>query len=103
MRLLLALAMLMMTACGGSVGVPDGTTSSTPAATTPVGTTPVTQPVEVPMIVDDCSAPQVGFSPLCETYQLIQEWHMDRPIDPETLADAASEGLEAFTTDLTET
>ncbi|MGH8916681.1 MAG: S41 family peptidase, partial [Acidimicrobiia bacterium] len=102
-RLLLAVAILMMTACGGPVVFPDGTTSSTPAATTTVGTTPATQPVGIPVIVDDCNAPQVGFSPLCETYQLIQEWHMDRPIDPETLADAASEGLEAFTTDLTET
>ena len=33
------------------------------------------------------------FSPLCETYALIQEWHVDRPIDAATLAQAARTGL----------
>lgn len=53
------------------------------------------------MEIEDCSAPQVPFSPLCEAYELAQEWHMDRPIDPGSLASAALEGLRSFQTELT--
>jgi carboxyl-terminal processing protease len=65
-------------------------------------TTTTSPLVELPVVIDDCSAPQIGFAPLCEAYELVQEWHVDRPIDPSVLADAAVEGLEAFTTEDTE-
>lgn len=70
-----------------------------PAATT---TTEVTEPVRLPVVVDDCTAPQVGFAPLCETYGLIQEWHVDRPLDPGPMAAAALEGLRGFSSEETE-
>jgi carboxyl-terminal processing protease len=33
---------------------------------------------------------------LCETYELIQEWHVDRPFDPAALAASALAGLDNF-------
>ena len=73
---------------------PGVTTSSTPAPTTTLATLPVEY--------DDCDTPQVTFSPLCETYELIKKWHVDRPTAPAGLADAALAGLRAFTTEETE-
>ena len=70
------------------------TTSTTPAPTTTMAALPVEY--------DDCGAPLVTFSPLCETYELIKKWHVDRPPDPAGLADAALAGLRAFTTEETE-
>lgn len=69
-----------------------------PASTTPT----LAESIELPVAVQDCTTPQVGFSPLCETYDLIQQWHMDRPIDPAKLAEAALVGLDSYTTDLVE-
>ncbi len=42
------------------------------------------------------------FSPLCESYELIQEWHVDRPFDAVSLAEAAIVGIEGFETETTE-
>ncbi|MFZ0627032.1 MAG: S41 family peptidase [Acidimicrobiia bacterium] len=104
MRIRATLLALAVVACSGVNGtattdtVPIGTTSPSMPSTT---TTTLDEPI--PVVIDDCEAPQVGFSPLCEAYQLIEEWHMDRPIDPAVLADAALSGLTAFETDATET
>lgn len=49
-----------------------------------------------------CGSPPVTFSPLCETYELLETWYVDTPIDPEALARTAVRGLEEFTTTETE-
>jgi carboxyl-terminal processing protease len=100
MRRLLALLILVVAACGGPSAEPSTTTSAT-SVTAPRATV-TTQPERIPLEIQDCTAPQVGFAPLCEAYELVQEWHMDRPIDANKLSDAALSGLEAFTTDATE-
>ncbi|MGA8040576.1 MAG: S41 family peptidase [Acidimicrobiia bacterium] len=104
MRIRATLVALAVVACGGvsstatTQTAPSATTSSSGPSTT---TTSLTQ--QIPVVIDDCEAPQVGFSPLCEAYELVQKWHMDRPIDPAVLADAALSGLTTFETDATET
>ncbi len=102
MRNLLVSLVLLLAACGETAADPGTTTSSSTATTTTVVTTTSSQPMEIPVAVQGCTAPQVGFSPLCEAYELVQEWHMDRPIDPMVLAEAALDGLEGFSTDVTE-
>lgn len=98
MRAVVAL-LLLLTACAGPE-VDPGSTAAPTTTRPPVITT--TQPAELPVEIQDCTAPQVGFSPLCEAYELAQEWHMDRPIDPDALAEAAITGLTEFTTTATE-
>jgi carboxyl-terminal processing protease len=100
MRRLLALLLLVAAACGGPTAEPSTTTSA--ATVTAPRVTVTTLPARIPLEIQDCTAPQVGFSPLCEAYELVQEWHMDRPIDPNKLANAALTGLDDFTTEATE-
>ena len=106
MRTVLAALLLIVTACvgggetAGTVAVADqdlGTTTTTTIRVTTTG-----PPEPIPVEVQDCDMPQVWFSPLCQAYELIQEWHMDRPIDPAELAGAALDGARQFSTDDTE-
>ncbi len=92
---------LLIVACAqpGSVSTSPPTTAAT-APSRP--TTTIAESIEIPVAVEDCTTPQVGFSPLCETYELVQQWHMDRPVDPVRLADAALVGLDAYDTDIVE-
>lgn len=89
-RLFIALV-LVLVACGDST---QSTTTSVRAADTvpsiPTTTTLGTQPMEV----QDCSTPPVPFSALCEVYELVQNWHVDRPIPPTQLAEVAIDALE---------
>jgi carboxyl-terminal processing protease len=102
MRNLVATLLMLVAACAETVVEPGSTTSSSPTTTTTVATTQTGPPVEVPVEIQDCATPQIGFAPLCEAYELVQEWHMDRPLDPEALATAALDGLRTFTTEETE-
>jgi carboxyl-terminal processing protease len=102
MRHLIGALLVLLAACGQAT-----VESATPTTAEPV--TPMTRatittapPQELPVVIEDCTSPQVGFSPLCEVYELVQEWHMDRPFDPEVLAGAALKGLMAFSTEATE-
>ncbi len=91
-------AALLVSACTSGAGQAVSTTTAESATTL---FRPTTTTSLLPVQVDDCSAPQVSFSPLCETYELIQEWHVDRPIDAAALAAAALEGLDGYSTDET--
>lgn len=102
MRKLLAALALLLAACGETAADPGTTTAASAGTTTTPVITTSSQPAEIPVAIQDCSAPQVGFSPLCEAYELLQEWHMDRPVDPVGLAAAALTGLETFSTEVTE-
>lgn len=46
--------------------------------------------------MQNCVSPPVTFSALCEAYELIQEWHIDRPVPPEDLAGVALRELRAY-------
>ena len=83
---LLALAV----ACTGQGAV--GTTPPTPPMTTPIGATTTT--IGLVVDVQDCATPPVTFSALCEVFGLLQEWHVDRPLDPLELASTATRALE---------
>ena len=100
MRVRLLALILGLAACG-SGGVDTTTTSPVTVPDQPVTTTTAADPA-IPLQIDDCVAPQVTFATLCEVYELIDQWHIDRPADGATLAAAAMEGLMAFQTDETE-
>ncbi|HET7845981.1 MAG TPA: S41 family peptidase, partial [Acidimicrobiia bacterium] len=89
---------LGLSAC--TAGTSDLTTTTGEVPVTRVSAAPSTS-IPLPVQVDDCSAPPVPFSPLCEAYELIQEWHVDQPWDVETLAAAAIGGLDSFETEET--
>jgi len=101
MRNLLSALVVLLAACS-QFGVDAVTTTSSPTTTSTLATTTTRAPVDVPLVIQDCTTPQIGFAPLCEVYELVQEWHMDRPVDPARLANAAVEGLVAFTAAFTE-
>lgn len=100
MRLRLIAVVLAVVACGS--GQVDTTSTSAVSVPSAVITTTSMADSTVPMEVDDCVAPQVTFATLCEVYQLIDKWHIDRPANGAVLAAAAMEGLGAFETDETE-
>lgn len=95
----LFVALAMLTACS-SGAVPAGTeaTSTTPTLATTTSTTAAAQDYELA----SCSSPPVTFSALCQIYRLAQNWHVDRPVSAEELADLALEGLTTFVTAETE-
>lgn len=86
---------LVISACTG--GAAEVTTTTTTVPVTRATTTPSTS-IPLPVQIDDCSAPPVPFSPLCEAYELIQEWHVDRPLNVAILAAASIEGLDSYVT-----
>lgn len=91
-------AVLLVSACTPGAGEATTTTSAIPVTTARI--TPTTSP-PLPVQIEDCSAPQVPFSPLCEAFKLIQEWHVDRPVEVTTLVAAALQGLDGFVTEET--
>jgi carboxyl-terminal processing protease len=99
MSRLLPAALAFVTACA-TVASPQTTVTPPPVATVPPATptTAGTQPVEV----QDCSAPPVTFSALCEVYELIEDRYVESPVDNRRLLDAALTGLDGYTTYVTE-
>ncbi len=97
MRWIVLAVGLMVSACGGAAEPTTTTAASvdTTRATILVTTTTPTQP----MVVQNCVTPPVMFVPLCEMWELLEEWHVDRPLDPAVLADLAIEGLDRFEPD----
>ncbi len=98
MRRLLIVLALFLSACGGL------TTNRNPTlpATIPP---PVQSTTTAPMAVEiqGCSTPPVTFSSLCETIDLLNEWHVDRPVDMEALASIATKAASNYSTTETET
>ncbi|HEU4321448.1 MAG TPA: S41 family peptidase [Acidimicrobiia bacterium] len=91
---------VIVAACNG--GTVTETTSPTPApeATARIITTTTVPALEVE--TQNCGSPPVTFSPLCEVYDLLEQWHVDAPFDPGFLAAAAVRGLRAFEPESTE-
>lgn len=88
-RKVIVLAALMLNSCG-VLSQPPTTPPAPPPAVQPASTTTLgTQPLEV----QNCGAPPVTFSAFCEVYELIQEWHVDRPVSDEVLAQVALDSL----------
>ena len=55
-----------------------------------------------PYQVQNCVAPPVTFSALCEVYDLVQKWHVDRPWPSSDLAGVALRSLREFASTETE-
>ena len=97
----IVILLVLMAACSSATEVPATTTTQPRPATTAGAATSTT--LALPVEIDDCSAPSAPFSPMCESYELIQEWHVDRPFDAAVLAEAAVTGVDGFASETTET
>lgn len=86
-------------ACSGPAAT---TTTAVGDVPTSAVVAPVTTMQGVELEVQNCSAPPVTFSPLCEIYELLETWYVDAPIDPAALAEVAVRGLEEYVTTETE-
>lgn len=92
-KLILAL-ILVLAACSSETGpVEDISTTDPPGIPTPV-ITGTSEPDRLELELQDCSTPPVTFSALCEIYELLQAHHVDRPIDPDALAEVATRALD---------
>jgi len=100
MRTALTLFLISLVACG-SAAEPALTTIEAPA-TTAVPTAPSTTIGSQPYQVQNCVAPPVTFSALCEVYDLVQKWHVDRPWPSSDLAGVALRSLREFSSTETE-
>lgn len=87
-RLALAVCLLLV-ACAGPAA--DVTTTTTRVTLPPVTTS--IPPVQVQL--EDCDQPPVTFSALCESFELLSDWHVDRPVDLAGLAALARDALTA--------
>lgn len=95
MRRFLILLVVVVVGCS-STATPTTVTSENQTQPLPSTTTSIAaQNVEV----QDCSSPTVTFSTFCEVYELLGDWHVDRPLDASVLAAIAMAGLEEFTTE----
>lgn len=86
----LAICALLVGGCGGNEPT-VATTITDQAPTTLLARTTTTQ--DLTLEVQGCETPPVTFSALCEVYELLQEWHVDGPLDPTVFAGAATEKL----------
>jgi C-terminal peptidase prc len=94
----LAILAVLVAACSAPATV--ATTRDVPTTVPDTVTTTETPAQEVS--VRDCTSPPVTFGPLCEIYELLQTWYVDRPLDSDLLAEVATRGLGDFTTTDTE-
>ncbi|MFV1960404.1 MAG: S41 family peptidase [Acidimicrobiia bacterium] len=100
MRKALTLLVIIVVACGQAAETGSSTTAAPATAATPASTdtTVSSQAYEI----QDCTAPPVTFSAMCQVYELVQQWHVDRPWSSSDLADVALRSLQEFTSTETE-
>ena len=96
----LLVALALIGACSSTAGSPT-TVSAAPTSEVPATVTSTTVADQEYEVVS-CSSPPVTFSALCQIYRLAQNWHVDRPVSAQELADLAVEGLATFETAETE-
>lgn len=100
MRRLPLVLLLFIFACADATGQPDPPAASPSSTTTqPVSTTSTTVPAAVTYTTGDCSTPPVTFALLCDVFELVQEHHVDAPLDAGALAAGAAVGAESFRPD----
>lgn len=90
-RAIILLCLSLAACSGGSVAA---TTTSGSETTVTFSAVPPTTTPAVPVEIQGCSAPPVTFSAMCQVYQLIQDWHVDQPLDPAWLAELAISALD---------
>lgn len=96
---------LILGACGpATTGTPPTTTATAPTppttATPPTTTaTPLTTTGTAGNAgyeVTDCHTPPVDFALLCDVYGYLQQYHVDAPLDPASLAASAALGVDSL-------
>jgi len=88
----LLVAAIFLGACAQAAS-PTSTESAPDTTTRQTDTTVASQDY----VIQGCNSPPVTFSALCEIHELIQEWHVDRPVDDAQLARVAVQALDAYT------
>lgn len=91
MNRVIVAALLVLSACSAPAAVTTTPSSTTTTPPPPPATTTTVPTVDVE--VQNCASPPVTFSPLCEIWDLLNNWYVNAPVDPEMLAEVAMEGL----------
>ncbi len=99
-RKALALFFITVVACGQAAESAGGS-SETPTTSAFLATTSTSVDSQ-PYKVQNCASPPETFSAMCQVYELIQQWHVDRPWPSSDLDDVALRSLEEFTRTETE-
>ncbi|MFP3916019.1 MAG: S41 family peptidase, partial [Actinomycetota bacterium] len=73
---------------------PEATSTAIAPTTTPTTSVPPTVPSGYTL--SDCDTPPVPFAVLCDVHELLEENHVDSPLDPSTLAAGAALGVEGY-------
>ncbi len=97
-RRLLPFLLVFAVACS----VANTVETTTPVTQPPLTVAPTTAAPEIPVEVQDCTAPPVTFKTLCEAIELLNEWHVDRPLDLAKLAAIANQAATDYSTQETE-
>ena len=101
MRKVILALIVALAACSSPSAVLTTPTTSANTNTVPPTLAPTTlPPLEVE--IQGCDTPPVTFSSLCETIELLNEWHVDRPVDMAALASLATRAASEYTTTDTE-
>lgn len=87
----LIVVLMFAVACSGAAAP---TTTAQRDVDTTTFVTPTTTIQGVELEVQNCAAPPVTFSSLCEIFELLDTWYVDAPVDAEALAGVAVRGLE---------
>lgn len=98
LRKLLPGLLILAVACASPAVIETTTAVTNP----PLTAVPTTEAPDIPVELQDCSAPPVTFKTLCETIELLDEWYVDRPVDFAPLAAIATQAAADYTTDVTE-
>lgn len=101
MRRFYPLLAVAVSACG--LVSPSSATTPAPAPPPPISvptttTTPVST-TSTPIVgyeISDCDIPPVTFALLCDVYERLNEFHLDAPLDPASLAAGAAVGIESY-------
>lgn len=93
MRRSLVVTAILLAACTQSTSTTSSTSTSTPTTQTDHTSTTVSNQEYV---IQSCDSPPLSFSALCEIYELVHEWHVDRPIDDAVLAHLATQALDDY-------
>ena len=91
MKRLLIAVVVVATSCGPAAAP----TTTKGAVRTIPGASATTVP-NLPVDVQSCSSPPVTFSSLCEVFDLVSIWYVDRPVNPSSLADIARRSLQDY-------
>jgi carboxyl-terminal processing protease len=102
LALLLAFTVVACTSAPSGTPEPSVPATSLPSVTTTSTTSTTTVAVDVAYEVRGCNTPPVTFALLCDVFELLNDHHVDAPLDAATLAAGAALGVDGYEGELAE-